>query len=246
MGKYLKLFDTTTQYDSYAQSQNFEIPSVSYIQNEDEVKLTPQIITWEISNVSYPQETTGGLNITFDYIKKDNTNRILEQGTENLNTAFDYNFDPFNDQIITGSINYHGNIIPYTTTLLAYVNWTPPLSPVEETIGKRIAKMLGYVENMKTASATNRERFKKELNTSLRSDHLRIEELDIPGNSYDFDIAGDVLKLTEVMNNFLANNSITEDEYYQYMSNQAEVGRLKEEIKVLEVILQMVEDIDAT
>ena len=109
-----------------------------------------------------------------------------------------------------------------------------------EATRKRMNKMENIINDMAGKSEKERSRYAKELEITLKSDRLRIEELDIPGNTYDIDISKEPDKLAEVINNYAKENNLTEDEYYQLISNQAEVGRLKEEIKVLEAVLAAV------
>ncbi len=105
----------------------------------------------------------------------------------------------------------------------------------------RMNKMENLIKETAGKSEKERERFIKELEISLKSDKQRIDELDIPGNTYDFDISQDPNKLAEVINNYAKGKNLTQEQYNELIANQAEVGRLKEEIKVLEAILAALE-----
>lgn len=108
-------------------------------------------------------------------------------------------------------------------------------------ISKMLEKESGFINNYKNSSKEEQELILKELRFAIENDKLRIKELDIPGNTYDFDLSQDPSKLAEVINNYAQQKELSKEEYDELISNVAEVGRLKNELKMLEAELAAIE-----
>ena len=97
MGKYLKLFDTHTDYNTYITGQNKILPNVSYCENENEVHYNPWVETMVVAkfNVTSTSSATticAGLS--------PNISKMYVDGVEQSSTSTTFTFDTIGEHSI--------------------------------------------------------------------------------------------------------------------------------------------------
>ena len=128
MGKYLKKFETHTQYEAFTATTEFIKPNVSIcIDTPSEVHYNPlrceETSEYEvIGEPSYPSEIEGdatSFEMTVNYQRTDTNiycQETVTEGTDTVTVEIGQNPSTSSTRTVTGTVDYYGNEIEYSVT----------------------------------------------------------------------------------------------------------------------------------
>lgn len=127
MSKYLKLFETHSDYTAFTATTEFILPNVSHCINENDVHYNPlpceETSVYEVIDApTYPSTVDGDLTsfeMTIDYRRTDTDTACIQtvtEGTDIVTVEIGANPSTTSVRTVSGTVDYHGNEIEYSIT----------------------------------------------------------------------------------------------------------------------------------